>query len=61
MRIVGSDTPLAGRVVAHADHRLAMAFGVLGAAKGNSIEIDDRDCVAVSYPGFWTDLAAVQR
>ena len=31
---------------------------VLGAASGNAIEIDDRDCVAVSYPGFWADLAA---
>ena len=60
MRIVGSDRPLTGRVVTHGDHRLAMAFGVLGAADGNSIEIDDRDCVAVSYPRFWADLAAVQ-
>jgi 3-phosphoshikimate 1-carboxyvinyltransferase len=59
MRIVGSDRPLAGKVVTHGDHRLAMAFGVLGAAEGNSIEIDDRECVAVSYPGFWSDLSAV--
>jgi 5-enolpyruvylshikimate-3-phosphate synthase len=35
-----------------------MAFGVLGAAIHNAIEIDDRDCVAVSYPEFWRDLAA---
>jgi 3-phosphoshikimate 1-carboxyvinyltransferase len=35
-----------------------MAFGVLGAIPGNSIQIDDRQCVAVSYPSFWTDLAA---
>jgi 3-phosphoshikimate 1-carboxyvinyltransferase len=59
MRIVGSDRPLSGKIVTHGDHRLAMAFGVLGAATGNSIEIDDRDCVSVSYPGFWSDLAAV--
>jgi 3-phosphoshikimate 1-carboxyvinyltransferase len=57
MRIVGSDRPLTGRVTTHGDHRLAMAFGVLGCAPGNSIEVDDRDCVAVSYPGFWRDLA----
>jgi 3-phosphoshikimate 1-carboxyvinyltransferase len=56
MRIRGSDAPLKGRIVTHGDHRLAMAFGVLGAARGNSIELDDRDCVAVSYPGFWSDL-----
>jgi 3-phosphoshikimate 1-carboxyvinyltransferase len=60
MRIRGSDRPLRGRIVTHGDHRLAMAFAVLGAASGNSIEIDDRDCVAVSYPGFWGDLARAQ-
>jgi 3-phosphoshikimate 1-carboxyvinyltransferase len=59
MRIEGSDRPLRGRVVTHGDHRLAMAFGVLGAATGNAIDIDDRDCVSVSYPGFWRDLARV--
>jgi 3-phosphoshikimate 1-carboxyvinyltransferase len=57
MRIRGSDAPLRGRVVTHGDHRLAMAFAVLGAARGNAIEVDDRECVAVSYPGFWDDLA----
>jgi 5-enolpyruvylshikimate-3-phosphate synthase len=38
---------------------LAMAFGILGAATGNAIEIDDPECVTVSYPGFWRDLARV--
>jgi 3-phosphoshikimate 1-carboxyvinyltransferase len=57
MRIRGSDAPLSGQVVTHGDHRLAMAFGILGAARGNSIEVDDPGCVAVSYPQFWTDLA----
>jgi 3-phosphoshikimate 1-carboxyvinyltransferase len=59
MRIRGSDRPLEGRVHTHGDHRLAMAFGVLAAARGNSIAIDDRDCVAVSYPDFWSDLERV--
>lgn len=59
MRIRGTLRPLRGRVATHGDHRLAMAFGVLGAAAGNEIDIDDRECVAVSYPGFWRDLAAV--
>jgi 3-phosphoshikimate 1-carboxyvinyltransferase len=52
----GTDRPLRGSVVTHGDHRLAMAFGVLGAVDGNEIAIDDRECVAVSYPGFWDDL-----
>lgn len=55
----GSDRPYSGRVHTHGDHRIAMAFGVLGALDGNAIEIDDRNCVNVSYPGFWSDLARV--
>lgn len=49
----GSDHPLRGRVTTHGDHRIAMAFGVLAALPGNEIEVDDRECVAVSFPGFW--------
>ncbi|HTK46845.1 MAG TPA: 3-phosphoshikimate 1-carboxyvinyltransferase [Gemmatimonadaceae bacterium] len=55
----GTAPALRGRVVTHGDHRMAMAFGILGALPGNDIEIDDRECVAVSYPTFWSDLAAV--
>ena len=55
----GSPAPLGGAVRAHADHRLAMGFGILGALGGNRIDVDDRGCVAVSYPGFWSDLARV--
>ena len=59
LRIRGARKSLGGAIRAHGDHRLAMAFGVLGALSGDAIEIDDRDCVAVSYPGFWSDLARV--
>jgi 3-phosphoshikimate 1-carboxyvinyltransferase len=55
--VTGSSAPLRGRVITQGDHRIAMAFGVLGALPGNQIEIDDPSCVAVSYPDFWTDLA----
>lgn len=58
-RIRGSRSPLSGSVRTHGDHRLAMAFGVLGATAGASITIDDPDCVSVSYPDFWRDLARV--
>jgi 3-phosphoshikimate 1-carboxyvinyltransferase len=47
---------LSGEVITRGDHRIAMAFGVLSKIPGNDIRIDDRDCVAVSYPGFWRDL-----
>ncbi len=55
----GTRPRLRGVVTTHGDHRLAMAFGILGAIPGNEIAIDDRDCVAVSYPSFWEDLARV--
>jgi 3-phosphoshikimate 1-carboxyvinyltransferase len=54
--VTGSDHPLRGRVTTMGDHRIAMAFGVLAAIPGNEIEIDDRACVSVSYPAFWTDV-----
>ena len=59
MTIRGSLAPLSGRVETHGDHRLAMAFGVLGAVPGNSIDIAAPECVTVSYPAFWSDLRRV--
>lgn len=53
----GHTRPLRGRVTTHGDHRIAMAFGVLGAVPGNEIAVDDPACVAVSFPGFWATLA----
>lgn len=47
---------LSGEVITRGDHRIAMAFGVIGKVPGNEIRIDDRDCVGVSYPSFWEDL-----
>lgn len=58
LRVTGSRAPLQGHVVTRGDHRLSMAFGILGALPGNRISIDDPGCVAVSYPTFWRDLAA---
>ena len=56
----GSERPLRGTVTTHGDHRIAMAFGVLGARAGNAITLDAPSCVAVSYPSFWDDLARVR-
>ncbi len=52
----GSDRPLAGQVLTHGDHRIAMAFGVLGALSGGAITVDDPACCEVSFPGFWEAL-----
>jgi 3-phosphoshikimate 1-carboxyvinyltransferase len=56
--VEGTDAPLSGRVRCHGDHRIAMAFGVLAALPGNSIEIDEPDAAAVSFPAFWQELRA---
>ena len=53
LTVLGSEQPLEGRVRAFDDHRIAMAFGVLGAAPGNHIEVDDPQASGVSFPGFW--------
>ena len=38
------------------DHRLAMAFALVGLGAQGPVKILDPDCVAVSYPGFFTTL-----
>jgi len=40
------------RVDSHGDHRIGMAAAVLAAGAGSSIEIDDSDCIATSFPDF---------
>lgn len=50
-----------GTVRTRGDHRIAMAFGAISATPGSNVEFDDPACVAVSYPTFWDDCAAVQR
>jgi 3-phosphoshikimate 1-carboxyvinyltransferase len=60
-RIFGKTRQLAGRVNTGGDHRIAMAFGVLGEIPGNAIDIDDPECVVVSYPDFWSDLRSLRR
>jgi 3-phosphoshikimate 1-carboxyvinyltransferase len=40
------------------DHRIAMAFGVLGAAVGG-ITINQAECVAKTFPQFWDTLKGI--
>ena len=57
LEVEGTDQPLAGEVDAMGDHRIAMAFGVLGALAGNDIRVRGAHIVDVSFPGFWEGLA----
>ena len=42
------------------DHRLAMAFAVLGTLAGARVAIDDLACAAVSFPNFPGMLKAIR-
>ena len=57
--IEGTDQPLRGTVRTAGDHRITMAFGVLGSVPGCDVSVDDPDSVAVSYPNFWRDLSGL--
>ncbi len=50
--VEGTDNPPRGRVITAGDHRIAMAFGVLGTVRGARVTIDDPGCADVSFPGF---------
>lgn len=61
LHVQGSDTPPKGRIRTEGDHRLAMAFAVLGTVQGARVAIDDRACVDVSFPGFFDTLRQARR
>jgi 3-phosphoshikimate 1-carboxyvinyltransferase len=52
LHVEGGDRPPAGRVRTEGDHRIAMAFAVLGTVPRARVRVDDVACSAVSYPGF---------
>ncbi len=57
--VEGGSRPPAGRVVTEGDHRIAMAFAVLGTVPGARVRIDNIACAAVSYPGFPETLRSI--
>jgi cytidylate kinase len=59
MDVEGTDAPLLGSAATWHDHRIAMAFGVLGALPGCRVEVETPEMVDVSFPGFWELLAEV--
>lgn len=57
--IVRGGKPLSfGAVDPNGDHRIAMAAAVAGAA-GGGVYLTDGDCVAVSYPDFFSEVIHV--
>ena len=58
--IVHPGTPSPSAVRTYDDHRMAMAFSVVGLAAGG-IQIVDPECVDKTYPGFFRDLDGLRR
>lgn len=48
-----------GTVKSYGDHRIAMAMAIAGLTAQKPVTIEGGDCVSISYPRFWTDLAAL--
>jgi len=58
--VQGGAMPPRGFVRTAGDHRLAMAFAVLGTVPGAAVRIDDLACAAVSFPRFPETLRAIR-
>ena len=54
--VMGTDLPLEGAVNASGDHRIAMAFSILGASPGVNLTVGGAACVAKSFPAFYDHL-----
>ena len=59
LHVEGSDKAPRGKVETAQDHRLAMAFAVLGTVDGADVRLSERKSVAISYPGFFDDLRRI--
>jgi len=53
--------PRGGSVDAAGDHRIAMLAAVAGAVSREGVHIEDAECAAISFPGFYDLLAEVAR
>jgi 3-phosphoshikimate 1-carboxyvinyltransferase len=57
--VAGRAGRLAGRVPVFHDHRIAMAFGALGAAPDCAIDVLDPGTADISFPGYWRLLGRI--
>jgi len=59
LHVRGTARPPRGHVETARDHRLAMAFAVLGTLPGADVRLSEKRSVAISYPEFFKDLKKV--
>ncbi len=55
---ISGSAPKGSVIDSRGDHRLAMAFSILGSVVGETI-INDAECVAKTYPQFWEELKSI--
>ena len=57
---VTGGTPNGGAcITTHDDHRIAMAFLVMGLATQNPVRVDDSAMIATSFPNFFEAMASI--
>jgi len=56
--IIKGSVPKGALIDSKNDHRIAMAFSVLGTVSGDMI-IDQAECVAKTFPGYWDLLRSI--
>lgn len=61
LHVEGGAAPPRGKVRTDRDHRLAMAFSVLGTVAGARVAVDDPGSADVSFPGFAAALRSIRR
>jgi 3-phosphoshikimate 1-carboxyvinyltransferase len=60
LHVEGNQRAPRGKVETAKDHRLAMAFAVLGTVEGADVKLSERKSVAISYPRFFADLRRIR-
>jgi 3-phosphoshikimate 1-carboxyvinyltransferase len=58
--VVHPGVPRPATIETYDDHRMAMAFALLG-LRGDGIRIADPGCVAKTFPGYWAMLSQLRR
>ncbi|MEO2153935.1 MAG: 3-phosphoshikimate 1-carboxyvinyltransferase [Aquificota bacterium] len=59
MVIEGKTSLKGAKIKTYDDHRIAMAFTIAGLIADGPVELDNPECVKISYPNFFEDLKKV--
>ena len=60
--IINGPTKLKGaEIETYHDHRIAMAFTIAELVADGNVVLDDPDCISVSYPEFYDELARLKQ